>query len=85
MYIVRRNNKRNKEIMPRQIIDKVSVENEKKKTNLFLEIGLINGVENTAETNYHKKHTTYLEIFISKKDIKFQVLKKNLVGKSTNR
>lgn len=51
MYIVRRNNKRNKEIMPRQIIDKVSVENEKKKTNLFLEIGLINGVENTAETN----------------------------------
>ena len=43
------------------------------------------GVENTAETNYHKKHTTYLEIFISKKDIEFQVLKKNLVGKSTNR
>ena len=70
--------------MPRQIIDKVSVENEKKK-HLFLEIGLINGVKNTAETNYHKKHTTYLEIFISKKDIKFQVLKKNLVGKSTNR
>lgn len=73
--------------MPRQIIDKVSVENEKKKKPGFgnRPYKCSDGVENTAETNYHKKHTTYLEIFISKKDIEFQVLKKNLVGKSTNR
>ena len=55
---------------------------------LFLETGLINVVimiENRAEINYHRKHTTYVEITIPKKEIEFHFLKKDLEDKSTNR
>lgn len=76
--------------MRRQIIDKVNVENETKQNKTKPVFGnrpykCSDGVENIAETNFHKKNTTCLEIFISKKDIEFQVLKKNLMGRSTNR
>ena len=47
---------------------------------LFLETGLIINVaimrENRTETNYHREHITYLEIFISNKEIGIQILKR---------
>lgn len=42
------------------------------------------GVENIAETNFHKKIPPVLKSSYLRK-ILFQVLKKNLMGKSTNR
>lgn len=37
------------------------------------------------EISYHRKHTTYVEITIPKKEIEFHLLKKDLEDKSTNR